>query len=228
MPKLSMPPALNDELIHEITELCFYESPRAEGNILVTFGTNLGVTAAAHKTMAELKKGLTKILALTGGMPSALKAFSEIRPGLSEAQAIYDLIFSDPATCSLAGQTEYLFLERRSLNTKENVANLHDRLRVVDDDRVVCVCHAYAAQRVLLTMKSFFPDIEVMVSPYEIEKSLPRGRMVSMTRQGWFRSDLSRGLVWGEVLRLEAYGAMGEFSIEPVRARLERIRMLAG
>jgi len=217
---------MTDELVNEISDLCFYESPDTEGNILVTFGSNVGVRAAARKTMQELKRGLAKILALTGGVSSAFPEVSELRPGQSEAQAIYEAIFADPGGADLLHRTEYLFVEKMSLNTLENVANLQKRLKFFPDDTVVCVCHAYSARRVFLTMKKYFPHIEVRVSPFELKVPVTKDLTVNMTRQSWFKGQISRALVWGEVLRMEAYGARGDIRSDIVSDGLDRIRAL--
>lgn len=226
IPKLPSPPVMNNELVNEITDLCFYESASPEGNILITFGSNVGICDAARRTLGELKKGRAKLLVLTGGVTSGFQQISELKPGQSEAQVIYEAICADPAGEGLIHGVEYLIVEKASQNIKENVANLHRRLKFFDDDHIVCVCHAYAARRVVLTMKRYFPDVEVRVLPFSLNVAVTNDLTVNLSRQSWFKGSVSRALVWGEVLRIEAYGAKGDMWTEKVSRRIAGIRTL--
>lgn len=209
--KLPIVPELSDNLIAELSDLCFFQSPVKSSDLLFVFGSNI-----LHK---EIANEISKILfefqiptaIITGGIANYSSSYFE---PVAESELIFSKIDKDnfPNT--------HFIIEKESKNTLENIEFSNSIFDLSKAQNIIFFSHSYASMRSYLTLKKYCKSTSF--SNYEI--SIPSDiQGIPVDLDNWHKTDHGRKLVWGEYLRFKTYGVRGDFPIEDVQTKLSSI-----
>ncbi len=205
-------PILSKEKIDVLMQLCFLkDNALSQKNIdsVFMFGTPISLDKAIQAILPLVQKPQVRKLILTGGAPTYCDSHKIIK---SEAELLYDRIKND-----LPGHIE-VYLEKESYNSKENVANSLAYLQ--NTSSVAIVTKNFASGRHYLTFKKFFPDIKIYHQSFSV---LYPDSKFYLTKDDWFKHEEHLSRVWGEFLRIKAYGERGDIEFEEIRELVEKI-----
>lgn len=209
--KLPNVPKLTEQLIEELSKLCFYESSIKSSELLFVFGSNI-----LHKEIAE---EISKILfefeiptaIITGGIADYSSSYFE---PIAESELIYSHLKKDNFP-----NTQFI-IEKESKNTLENIEFSKSLFDFPKVQSVIFFSHSYASMRSYLTLKKYCKNSSF--SNYQI--NIPSDiQGISVNKDSWYKTEHGRKLVWGEYLRFKTYGYRGDFPIGEVEAILSTI-----
>jgi len=209
--KLPNVPKLTEQLIAELSDLCFYESPIKSPELLFVFGSNI-----LHKEIAE---EVSKILfdfeiptvLITGGIANYSSSYFESN---AESELIFANIDKD-----MFSNTHFI-IEKESKNTLENIEfskSLYDFTKVKS---VLFFSHSYASKRSYLTLKKYCKKPIYSNFQINIPSEIPE---IPVDKDNWYKTEHGRKLVWGEFLRFKTYGSRGDFPIGEVQTKMSTI-----
>jgi hypothetical protein len=204
-------PNLTDGLIEALTDLCFYQSPMTDCDLLFVFGSNILHAAIANQITYFLNECTIPTVIISGGI--ANYEASSFEP-LAESQ----LIFSHIEKINFP--TTDFIIENKSKNTLENVAfsRVHFDFSTV---RHICfLSHSYASMRSYLTLQKYFKLSKVGNCHIKIPSEISG---ISIAIDNWYMTAHGRKLVWGEYLRFKTYGIRGDFPISDVLDKMNRV-----
>lgn len=209
--KLPNVPELSDNLIAELSVLCFYQSAVKNPDLLFVFGSNI-----LHK---EIAKEISRILhefqiptaIITGGVANYNSSYFD---SIAESELIFSNINEDnfPDT--------HFIIEKESKNTLENIEFSNSIFDFYKVQNVIFFSHAYASMRSCLTLKKYCKNTTFSNYQIVIPSENPG---VPVDINNWYKTEYGRQLVWGEYLRFKTYGARGDFEIEDVQSKLSTI-----
>ncbi|KGE16030.1 ElyC/SanA/YdcF family protein [Sphingobacterium deserti] len=212
--KLPDVPDLSDELVIALTNLCFYQSPLTNSDLLFVFGSNI-----LHK---EIATEITKIVSefgiatvvITGGV--ANYTLSHFEP-TAESELILSHINKEAIP-----HTQFI-IENKSKNTLENIAFSKCLFDFSNVRKVTFLSHSYASMRSCLTLKRYcnlasFGNAQIKI-PSDILN-------ISVGQDNWYKTAHGRQLVWGEYLRFQTYGERGDFPIKSVLNTMNNVKRL--
>jgi uncharacterized SAM-binding protein YcdF (DUF218 family) len=105
-------------------------------------------------------------------------------------------------------------------NTLEEALCLKEFVSVNSIQSIIVVGKSYAAGRQMRTLQKHLPS-EIQLVPYFYDTNLGEGPVV--TRDNWMKEARSRSFVFGEYLRIIAYGEKGY--LIPLTSRIENLRI---
>jgi len=143
--KLPEVPFLSDDLIKNLSDLCFYQSPIMDSNILFVFGSNILHKEIANELTRTLKDFKIPTVVITGGIANYSASYFE---PIAESELIFSNIEKEkfPDT--------HFIIEKESKNTLENVEfskSLFDFSKV---QNLIFFSHSYGSMRSYLTLKN--------------------------------------------------------------------------
>jgi len=209
--KLPNVPYLSDDLIINLSDLCFYQSPITDSDLLFVFGSNIIHKEIANEISRALNDFKIPTVVITGGIANYSASYFE---PIAESELIFSNInkeeFSDT----------HFIIEKESKNTLENIEfskSLFDFSKV---QSVIFFSHSYASMRSCLTLKKYCKNISF--SNYQI--NIPSDiQGIPIDMDNWYKTEYGRKLVWGEYIRFKTYGYRGDFPIREVQTKLSTI-----
>lgn len=196
-------PCLNKKAKELITELCFRKDDAIEKvDGIFVFSSCIELQALVGLIKKILKKNISKQLFITGGVtPEILSRDPGERTDLTEADMFLNALdlhqFKDIK----------IFSEKKSTNTLENAI---ETLKIPEFKKcgsLLFIFKAHAAGRGYLTLRKFFPTARILQKTFETKY---RGADKKITRDNWHTFSFGRSRVWGEFLRIKAYGSRGD------------------
>ena len=212
--KLPDPPLMTDDLIDELTNLCFYEKEVVSADLLFVFGSNILHEELGRLICELIDKSQTSKILITGGIANYHNTVFDVK---SESELILSKI-------PYRNRQDLSFItENISKNTIENVIEAQKVFDLHSVKKMVFISHSYATMRSFLTLRKFYEEHEIWSRPLIIpsnELDLPVGK------NSWYKTKYGQSLVWGEYLRFEKYGKRGDFPIHTVIDNITRINNL--
>lgn len=211
IPKKPEVPQLTQERIALLTELCFRhdskEIPKVD--LIFVFGTAVSFDEVGQ----SLKKvmGCSNQILFTGGVE---KYFDSIVHEAPESEMLYEIVKKDiPSTTKV-------LLETKSRNTLEN---LEFGLKLLEQmPKSVCfIVKSFHSGRAYLTLRRFLPEAKIYQDSFD--PTYPN-RPGKMTRDNWYLDEEYRARVWGEYLRIQAYGERGDLDFTEVKPLLSSLK----
>lgn len=212
--KQPTPPKLTTELIHLLTNLCFFNNSMKSADLLFVFGSNILHQAIGEKINNFLRTYSFNTVLLTGGIANYKESYYE---PVSESELLLRHIAK-----SEFPQVNFI-VENKSRNTLENVIYANELVDLSSIQNIAFFSHSYASKRSYLTLKKVCTTNSFYNFPIPIPVNL---RDQEITQFDWFETEKGRALVWGEYLRFVTYGKRGDFPIEEVEGLLEQIKTL--
>jgi uncharacterized SAM-binding protein YcdF (DUF218 family) len=204
IPRFPETPPLSDAQVAALTRIVFLDPSGEPAVCDLAFlfgGTHPGLWRAAAEVY---QRGLAPLLLVTGGVEA--RGHQGGAP-ISEARFLADKLIA-------AGIPETsLILEERSTNTRENAVFATEVFDFETIESMLLVCKSYAAGRQYRTLRRHLPaGVRILPYPFDTTATAREGPLI--TREDWSESAEGRARVFGEYLRIVAYGARGE--IEPL------------
>lgn len=209
-------PKMDPELISVLTDLCFQKESITRTDLLFVFGSNV-----QHKEMAEiildlLDRDLTDQVLITGGVPNYEGSFYRRKP---ESESIITYIPEEKRN------GKKIILENLSKNTLENVIEAAKIFSFDQIKSITFLCHSYASTRSALSLRKFFPDINLHCIPFSLPSDNPD---YPVNSQHWHKTRYGQSLILGEYMRLITYGTRGDFHISEIGKQLDKVQVLLG
>lgn len=180
--------------VDAITKLLFIDQSIEKVDIAIVFGNDW------IQTMDDLypfyKEGMVPKIIITGNSANGNKEPESLR---FQKRGI-EIGFS----------AEDIILESRATNTKENFIFSKEILEKMfgleNINKILLVCKTFHTRRVLMTAKNFLPDkIEYFFLPTLDERNI--------TKNGWWKEDVSKQRVLEEVGRISQYTLKGDLKL---------------
>lgn len=206
-------PAMDQELINVLTNLCFEEEKHSSSDLLFVFGSNVKHKEIAKLIAQQIEAHRTGQVMITGGVATFGNSYQYNKP---ESEAIY-------AYLPEIHQNQNILLETYSKNMLENILEAQKLMDFKTIKSITFICHGYATKRAALSLRRFFPDKKIYCIPF----SLPSDRIeFPIDPDHWFKTKYGQSLILGEYLRMITYGNRGDFSLTEVQAQLNLVEYL--
>lgn len=213
--KVPTTPEMGTALISALTTLCFQEESIAPSDLLFVFGSNVQHREIADIIRYMLDHQLVNDVLITGGIANYNGSFYKKE---AESEQIKSHIPMEKYT------DKKFYLENQSKNIIENIVEAKKIVSFENIRSMTFLSHSYASTRAALSLKRFFPHIQLHCIPLPLPSDFLK---YPISKSMWSKTEYGRGLVWGEYLRLETYGKRGDFPIEDIRAELELVRNIS-
>lgn len=208
-------PDMDMALISALTELCFQEESIVSSDLLFVFGSNVQHREIAHIIRYMLDTALVNQVLITGGIANYNGSFYKKK---AESEQIKSYIPLEKYP------DKNIYIENQSKNILENIIEAKKIMSFDNISSMTFLSHSYASTRAALSLKRFFPSIKLHCIPLPLSTEISK---YPISRQMWSKTEYGRGLVWGEYLRLQAYGGRGDFPIEDIRDAMNQVKNLA-
>jgi hypothetical protein len=207
IPKFPEPPSLTNEQIREITRLTFlnmeeYDYSRPFDLLFVFGGSHPEIWGT---TKEAYDRGLAKRILVTGGYKETATRHESWTYGITPESHVIRRKLVD-----LGVPEENIIVEDRSTNSLENVLFAKELVDFTAIRRLLFVSKAFASGRQWRTLKRHLPK-EMDYAPYLAHTTINK---IPVTRIDWPQISEHRQVVYGEYLRIVAYGQKGD--IEPI------------
>lgn len=106
---------------------------------------------------------------------------------------------------------ERIETENASENTKDNVLNVIEKIRMCEPECIALIGRSYGIGRQARTFKNFCGEIQTVSMVYDMEVNGVAG---NLTGQNWKDKAEWRSVVWGEYIRIVAYGRIGHVFVD--------------
>jgi hypothetical protein len=203
-------PKLNTKAIDLLTELCFRKDDaiKAVDGIFV-FSSTHEIKKISSIINHLLANNIASKVFITGGITPALLAKNLKTPkGFAEA----DLLLS--AIDIHKFKEVSFFVEKVSTNTLENVTETLKYPEFKSCQSLLYIFKSHAAGRGYLTLKKYLPQTKLLQRTFNAK--YPGAEHV-ITRSNWHVFPFGRERVWGEFLRIKAYGSKGDIEYDSVK-----------
>jgi uncharacterized SAM-binding protein YcdF (DUF218 family) len=212
IPKIPKCPPLNDQLIHDLTALCFRKDDAHIPNVdcVFVFGTAVSFKELGESLSALLSQKITRQLVITGGLEKYHDSWHHEIP---EAEMIFDAIKGH-----IPKDIE-VHLEKASQNTLENVLFAKEML----PNHLSSMCYVskgFHAGRCRLTLKKIFPNISLF--QHTFVPIYPTAGF-QFRSNNWHTNPEYAGRVYGEFLRIKSYGERGDLNLQEAKVLLNNI-----
>lgn len=192
IPREPEAPNLSEREIREITGVVFREPGPKKADLIFVFGYGPGHTEDNWKEVAKLfKEGYADRVLVNG-----LFDIHAPRPDQPISHLIRDYLirFGVPK--------EKILLQDKSRNTLEDVLFGKQLLELneIFPKSIIYVAKAHHSGRCYLTLKKYFPDVELFTYTFNAKYGKD---MVTM--QDWWKYPVARSRVYGEYLRIKEY-----------------------
>ncbi len=188
-------PDLTEDEIREITAVTFAEVNPQKADILFVFGT----CDVDWKPVAKLYiDGLVDRVLVTGFLG---KSYYET--GIPLAHSIADLLVE------YGVPKDDILIQNRSANTLEDVIFGKEVLdeNKINPKSILFSAKAHACGRAARTLRKYFPLAQLF--PFAINGEYDG---VFVTREDWWRHEISKARVYGEYLRIKKYSERGDIA----------------
>lgn len=218
IPKYPEVPDLTEEQIQALTNIIFLEEALFQYQqkydlIFVFGGSHPGNWQTAFHAYRD--RLADKIL-LTGGIKPNVIRHKEWKGGdTAESHVMRKQLLK------LGVPEKALIIEDRSTNSLENILFAQELFDFKSVRNVLFICKSFAAGRQYRTLKKHLPK-QIHIAPYPFDSSLINDQIV--TRDNWMNDSNSRSFVYGEYLRILAYGTKGD--IEPLEKAIPELATL--
>ncbi len=212
--KIPASPDMDKALISALTDLCFQEESITGADLLFVFGSNVQHREIADIISYMLDHKLVDQVLITGGIANYNGSFYKKQ---AESEQIKSFIPLEKY------QDKKIYTENKSKNIIENIIEAKKILSFKKVRSMTFIAHSYASTRAALSLKKYFPEIELHCIPLPLTTDISK---YPISRQMWSKTEYGRGLIWGEYLRLQTYGERGDFPIDEIREALDQVKML--
>lgn len=212
--KVPSAPNMDEALISALTALCFQEENITKSDLLFVFGSNVQHREIAHIIRYMLDTELVNEVVITGGIANYNGSFYKKQ---AESEQIKSYIPLEKYT------NQKIYTEKRSKNIIENIIEAKKIVSFENIRSMTFLSHSYASTRAALSLKRFFPAIQLYCIPLPLPTDFLK---YPISRQMWSKTEYGRGLVWGEYLRLQTYGNRGDFPIGEIKDALDHVKSL--
>jgi hypothetical protein len=213
--KVPQSPDMDAELIAALTNLCFQKESLVPTDLLFVFGSNVQHREIADIISFMLNIELVDQVLITGGVANYKDSFYKNQAESEQIKSYLPLAkYAD----------KKIYTENKSKNIIENIVEARKIFSFDHIRSMTFLSHSYASTRAALSLKRFFPSIRLHCIPLPLPTDYLK---YPISKQMWFKTAYGRGLVWGEYLRLQAYGERGDFPIEEIRDSLNYIKNLS-
>lgn len=213
--KVPASPDMDKALISALTSLCFQEENITESDLLFVFGSNVQHREIADIISYMLDRELVNQVLITGGIANYNGSFYKKK---AESEQIKSYIPIEKY------KDKKIFTENKSKNIIENIIEAKKTINFDHIRSMTFLSHSYASTRAALSLRKYFPEIELHCIPLPLPTDLSK---YPISRQMWSKTEYGRCLIWGEYLRLQTYGERGDFPIEEIRDALDHIKALS-
>ncbi|TCC88460.1 YdcF family protein [Pedobacter hiemivivus] len=213
--KVPASPDMDAELISALTTLCFQEESLVASDLLFVFGSNVQHREIADIITYMLNAGFVNQVLITGGIANYSGSFYK-----KEAES--EQIKSHIPVEKYADKK--IYTENKSKNIIENIVEAQKIVSFANIRSITFLSHSYASTRAALSLKRFFPTVELHCIPLPLTTDIAK---YPISRQMWSKTVYGRDLVWGEYLRLLTYGERGDFPIDGIRNELDHVKQLS-
>lgn len=210
IPKYPEVPPLTSEQIDKITEIVFLPQKELQPcDIIFIFGgSHPGLWETAARAYQE---NLGQIVIVTGGYKPGAKRHACWEYGdRPESHVIAEKLQT------LGVPADAMILEDRSTNTLENVLFAQEVYDFSKVRRILMICKSFASGRQCRTLQKHLPS-HITCLPYAFDTRSGDGPLITATT--WMNDPQTRSLIFGEYLRIIAYGKKGD--IEPLREPIQ-------
>jgi hypothetical protein len=207
-------PDMDNALISALTDLCFQEESITGSDLLFVFGSNVQHREIADIIKYMLDNELVDQVLITGGIANYNGSFYKNQ---AESEQIKSFIPLEKY------KDKRIYTESQSKNIIENIIEAKKIISFKNIRSMTFLSHSYASTRAALSLKKYFPEIELHCIPLPLPTDFLK---YPISRQMWSKTEYGRGLVWGEYLRLLTYGERGDFPIDEIREALDHIKAL--
>ncbi|SKC10543.1 DUF218 domain-containing protein [Sphingobacterium nematocida] len=209
--KLPNVPELSDNMIVALSDLCFYQSPVKNSDLLFVFGSNVLHKEIANEISRILFEFQIPTTIITGGIANYSSSYFE---PIAESELIFCNIEKDNFP-----NTQFI-IENESKNTLENIEFSNSMFDFSKVQNAIFLSHSYASMRSYLNLKKFCKNADFSNCQIKIPSDI---QGIPVDINNWYKTDHGRKLVWGEYLRFKTYGTRGDFPIEEVQNKLSTI-----
>lgn len=209
-------PHMDEGLISALTALCFQEESITKSDLLFVFGSNVQHREIAAIISYMMDAELVNEVLITGGIANYNGSFYK---ALAESEQIKSHIPLEKYT------NQKIHTETQSKNIIENIVEAKKIFSFENIKSMTFLSHSYASTRAALSLKRFFPSIQLHCIPLPLPTDFLK---YPISKPMWSKTTYGRGLVWGEYLRLQTYGERGDFPIDNIRDALDEVKSLAG
>jgi hypothetical protein len=212
--KVPQSPNMDAELISALTSLCFQEESLVRSDLLFVFGSNVQHREIADIISYMLNEELVNQVLITGGIANYNGSFYKKE---AESEQIKSHISLEKYP------DKKIYTENKSKNIIENITEAQKVFSFENIRSMTFLSHSYASTRAALSLKRFFPSMMLHCIPLPLPTDFLK---YPISRQMWSKTEYGRGLVWGEYLRLQAYGERGDFPVAEIQESLDHIKNL--
>jgi hypothetical protein len=213
--KVPASPTMDTALISALTALCFQEESITASDLLFVFGSNVQHREIAHIIRYMLDMELVNQVLITGGIANYNGSFYKKQ---AESEQIKSYIPVEKYG------NKKIYTENQSKNIIENIMEAKKVISFENIRSMTFLSHSYASTRAALSLKKFFPFIQLHCIPLPLPTDISK---YPISKQMWSKTEYGRGLIWGEYLRLQTYGQRGDFPIEEIRETLDQVKSLS-
>lgn len=213
--KVPASPDMDKALISALTALCFQEENITESDLLFVFGSNVQHREIADIISYMLDRELVDQVLITGGIANYNGSFYK-------KQAESEQIKAHIPMEKYKGKK--IYTENKSKNIMENIVEAKKIISFKNIRSMTFLSHSYASTRAALSLKKFFPEIELHCIPLPLPTDFSK---YPISREMWSKTEYGRGLIWGEYLRLQTYGSRGDFPIDEIKEALDQVKDLS-
>lgn len=207
-------PDMDNALISALTDLCFQEESITGSDLLFVFGSNVQHREIADIIKYMLDNELVDQVLITGGIANYNGSFYKKK---AESEQIKSFIPLEKY------KDKKIYTENKSKNIIENIIEAKKIISFKNIRSMTFLSHSYASTRAALSLKKYFPEIELHCIPLPLPTDFLK---YPISRQMWSKTEYGRGLIWGEYLRLLTYGERGDFPIDEIREALDHVKVL--
>lgn len=202
IPKFPQVPPLTDLQIDQLTSIVFLDeaiiSPQPADLIFVFGGSHPGCWETAAQAYLQ---SLAPLILLTGGSkPNVIRHSTWTYGTTAESHVMRDKLIE------LGIPLQAIRWEEYSTNSIENVIFAKEIVDFQQIQSLIFVCKSFATGRQLRTLQKQLPP-HIKLTPYPFDTNLESEKVI--TRENWMEEEESRSFIYGEYLRMIAYGEKG-------------------
>ena len=190
---------LSPEEIKHVTQTVFAASePNRPADLLFIFGTSTIDGEALASVARDCQQGCFSKVLVTG-----LSGRLYYETGKPVAHIMRDELIARGVP------SDIILVQDRSTNTLEDVAFSLDVLErhSISPESIAFLCKAHHSGRCLRTLKRFFRSQTLLPVTYVAEYD-----GIKISKENWYRHEVSRGRVYGEYLRIIEYTRRGDIA----------------
>jgi uncharacterized SAM-binding protein YcdF (DUF218 family) len=211
-------PKLSQEVIELLTRLCFRpDDPLEQVDLIFEFSSPRDTEQATQLIINLLKENISKKVFITGGIPDFHDSLKISKP---ESELFLEKIEKNKFP------DVQFFIENKSTNTLENVAEALKVLDFRNYEKVLFVFKRHDSMRAYLTLKKFLPNTKILQQTFA---GLYADTDRPLDKNTWYTYEFGITRVWGEFLRIKKYGQRGDIfydeKIDEIVKQIDQLTM---